>query len=201
MTSAQSSRGARVEVLVTGYTSATGPGAPNAGTQATITYVQDGDRHFVVDPGMVSNRALIHDALASLGLTVDDITDVILSHHHPDNIMNVGLFPNAWVHDHRVSYRDDEWVDDEAEGRVLSDSVSLIRTPGHSPESITALVGTPDAVVAIVGDLWWWPDGPVVDPIGDTAVQSASRRRVLELADIIVPGHGPAFTPDASTPI
>ena len=200
MTSAGNARAARVEVLVTGYTSATGPGAPNAGTQATITYIRDGDRHFVVDPGMVASRTLIHDALASHGLTVDDVTDVILSHHHPDNIMNVGLFPNAWVHDQFVSYRDDQWEDHDAEGRVLSDSVTLIRTPGHSPEGITALVGTPDGVVAIVGDLWWWPDGPVVDPVGDMRMQSASRRRVLELADVIVPGHGPAFTPDESTP-
>lgn len=58
-------RTATYQVLVAGYTSATGPGAPHAGTQATVSYIHDrgpeGDRHIIVDPGMVERRSLILD--------------------------------------------------------------------------------------------------------------------------------------------
>jgi hypothetical protein len=34
----------------------------------------------------------------------------------------------------------------------------------------------------------------------DLSALSAARQRVLAVAEIVVPGHGPAFVPDASTP-
>lgn len=128
-------RSATWEVLVVGYTSSTGPGKPNAGTQATVSYIRDGDHHVVVDPGMVADRRLIIEPLARLGLSPDDVTEVVLSHHHPDNIMNVGLFPNAWVHDHKVVYRDAQWIDRDADGYSLTDSVKLMRTPVTAPRT------------------------------------------------------------------
>ena len=49
--------------------------------------------------------------------------------------------------------------------------------------------------------LWWAADGPADDPYApDPAALSASRARVLAIADRIVPGHGPAFVPDVTTP-
>ncbi|GGX12401.1 hypothetical protein GCM10010353_29800 [Streptomyces chryseus] len=106
------------------------------------------------------------------------------------------------MHDHKAVYRADQWTDRDAEGHELTPSVRLIRTPGHSPEDVTVLVGTPDAVVAFVGDLWWRPDGPVEDPVApDLARLRASRERVLAVADVIVPGHGPAFAADEAVPL
>ncbi|MFF0435423.1 MBL fold metallo-hydrolase [Streptomyces sp. NPDC004327] len=196
MKNAPLARSATYTILTTGYTLSTGPGVA-----ATVSYVHDGDRHVIVDPGMVAGRDRILGPLAGLGLTADDITDVILSHHHPDNTMNVGLFGNARVHDHKAIYHHDQWTDRDAEGYELSPSLRLIRTPGHSPEDITLLAGTDAGVVAFVGDLWWRPNGPVVDPVApDHDVLLASRLRVLDAASVIVPGHGPAFPADDSAP-
>jgi glyoxylase-like metal-dependent hydrolase (beta-lactamase superfamily II) len=176
-------------VLTTGYTLSTGPGVA-----ATVTYVRDGDRHVVVDPGMVAHKDRILGPLAELGLGPDDITDVVLSHHHPDNIMNVGLFERARVHDHKAEYRADQWLSRDAEGHEITPSLRLIRTPGHSHEDITLLAGTADGVVAVVGDLWWRPNGPIEDPVApDADLLRASRLRVLAAADLIVPGHGGPF--------
>lgn len=188
-TDAPAGRTARYHVLTTGYTLSTGPGVA-----ATVSYVTDGDRRVIVDPGMVAGRDRILGPLAELGLSADDITDVVLSHHHPDNTMNVGLFQRARVHDHKAEYLDDQWLDRDAEGLRLSPSLKLIRTPGHSAEDITLLAGTAEGVVAFVGDLWWRPNGPVVDPVAPDAAQlRASRLRVLAGADVIVPGHGAPF--------
>ncbi|GGV19336.1 hypothetical protein GCM10010495_37910 [Kitasatospora herbaricolor] len=83
---------------------------------------------------------------------------------------------------------------------MLSPSLRLIRTPWHSAEDITLLAGTAEGVVAFVGDLWWRPNGPVVDPVAPDPTQlHASRLRVLAGADVIVPGHGAPF-PAGSAP-
>ena len=65
--------------------------------------------------------------------STEQITDVVLSHHHPDHTLNAALFANARFHDHWAWYRDDRWVDRPAEGFALSPSIRLIETPGHSP--------------------------------------------------------------------
>ncbi|MFD7095283.1 MBL fold metallo-hydrolase [Streptomyces xanthophaeus] len=195
-TNAPLGRSAEYTILTTGYTLSTGPGVA-----ATVSYVRDGEHHVIVDPGMVAGRDRILGPLAELGIGPDDITDVVLSHHHPDNTMNVGLFGQARVHDHKAIYENDQWTDRDAEGYELTPSLRLIRTPGHSREDITLLAGTGPEVVAFVGDLWWRPDGPVEDPVApDHGTLRTSRLRVLDAADVIVPGHGPAFPADATAP-
>ncbi|MGV9770665.1 MBL fold metallo-hydrolase [Streptosporangium sp. NPDC003464] len=196
MTDAPHARTAAVHILATGYTTSTG-----LGVAATVSYVTEGDLRIVVDPGMVASQSVITDALAGLGLTTDDITDVVLSHHHPDNILNVGLFGQARVHDHKAIYRGHEWMDRHAEGYEFSPSLKLLATPGHGAEDITLLAGTAEGVVACAGDLWWRADGPADDPVTiDRQILRASRERVLAVADLIVPGHGTPFTPTAATP-
>ncbi|MCM1949108.1 MBL fold metallo-hydrolase [Streptomyces sp. G2] len=196
-TDAPLGRGARFTVLTTGYVGSTGPGVA-----ATVSYITEGDRHVIFDPGMVAHVGAILDPLAALGLGPDDVTDVVLSHHHPDNTLNAGLFPRARVHDHRVEYAGDGWTNRDAEGHELTPSLRLIRTPGHSAEDITLLAGTAEGVVAFAGDLWWHAAGPADDPVApDRALLRASRQRVLGVADLVVPGHGAPFTPDGNTPL
>lgn len=197
MTNAPLGRSAAYTVLTTGYVGSTGPGVA-----ATVSYITDGDRHVIFDPGMVASRDRILAPLEELGLGPDDITDVVLSHHHPDNTVNVGLFGQATVHDHKVEYLGDQWRNRDAEGYELTPSLRLIRTPGHSTEDITLLAGTDSGVVAFAGDLWWHANGPADDPVApDRAVLRDSRIRVTEAADLIVPGHGAPFRPDATTPL
>jgi len=114
--------------------------------------------------------------------------------------MNVALFPDARVHDHWAIYYRDKWTDRAADGLLLSPSVRLIATPGHTRQDITILVGTPAGIVAFT-HLWWSAGGPAEDPLAeDTEALHASRRRVLQVADQIVPGHGSPFVPDSTTP-
>ncbi|WP_354644349.1 MBL fold metallo-hydrolase [Kitasatospora camelliae] len=196
MTDAPLGRSADFKVLTTGYVGSTGPGVA-----ATVSYVSDAGRHVIFDPGMVASIDHILAPLAELGLGPEDITDVVLSHHHPDNTVNAGLFTRARVHDHKVEYRGDQWTNRDAEGHELTPSLRLIRTPGHSHEDITLLAGTEAGVVAFAGDLWWHAEGPADDPVApDRELLRASRERVLAAADLIVPGHGGPFTPDLTTP-
>jgi glyoxylase-like metal-dependent hydrolase (beta-lactamase superfamily II) len=127
---------------------------------------------------------------------------VVLSHHHPDHTLNAALFPKARVHDHWAWYRDDLWIDREAEGFELSPSIRLIETPGHSPQDISTLVDTDEGLVVFT-HLWWNSEKPVEDPYApDPHLLHENRARVLSLGGLrtIVPGHGAPFEPGPETP-
>jgi glyoxylase-like metal-dependent hydrolase (beta-lactamase superfamily II) len=65
---------------------------------------------------------------------------------------------------------------------------------------MTVLAGTTEGVVALT-HLWWFEGGPQEDPYAtDPGQLHNSRRRVLDSADMVVPGHGAMFRPTGSTP-
>ena len=193
MPDAPAGRTARLDVLLEG---SLGPKVAS-----TCTLIRDGDLAVVVDPGLAPSQAAILDPLRALGLAPDDVTDVVISHHHPDHSLNVALFPRARVHDHWAIYDfHGRWDDVDCEGRVLSPSIQLMRTAGHSAEDLSTVAGTPDGV-AVMTHLWWTDAGPGDDPFApDPAVLHASRERVLGFADLIVPAHGAPFRPTDDTP-
>lgn len=183
---------AQLDVITTGYA--------DDRVASTCTLLRDGETIAIVDPGMVARRSLLTDPLAGLGLAPDDVTDIVISHHHPDHTMNIALFPSARVHDVMATYVGDEWIDHEGDF-TLSDSIRLLPTPGHTEQDVTTLVTTVDGLVALT-HLWWTADGPADDPFAaDRDVLRASRVAVLDLSPrLVVPGHGPAFVPTAATP-
>jgi hypothetical protein len=107
-----------------------------------VSFLRDGDRKIIVDPGFVPSQRAILDPLAELGYEAGDITDVIFSHWHPDHTYNAGLFPNAQAHDVWGVYRNDTWLFRYAEGYQVSPGVTLIQTPGHTDQDITTLAAT-----------------------------------------------------------
>jgi Metallo-beta-lactamase superfamily len=110
-------------------------GSPGPNVASTCTLVRDGSVVAVVDPGLAPSQDAILGPLRELGLDASDVTDVVISHHHPDHCLNVALFPRARVHDHWAIYDfAGRWDDVECEGRVLSPSIQLIRTAGHTAE-------------------------------------------------------------------
>ena len=175
---------ARLDVLFDGYA--------GDGVASTVSLIRDGDLVAVVDPGMVPSRAAILDPLAAHGVLVEQVTDVIISHHHPDHTINIALFPDVRIHDHWAIYHHDQWTPRAAEGVELSQGVRLLETPGHTPQDITTLVDTDDGVAALT-HLWVF-EGAGEDRLAtDPDLLEEHRARVLELATIIVPGHGPRY--------
>jgi glyoxylase-like metal-dependent hydrolase (beta-lactamase superfamily II) len=169
----------------------------------TVSLIHEDDVVAVVDPGMVADRRLILEPIAELGYGVEEVTDVVFSHHHPDHTLNAALFPAARFHDHWAIYSGDVWEDRDAEGFALSPSVRLMRTPGHTAEDITTLVDTDSGLVAAT-HLWWSAEGPDEDPRAeDMAALRASRERLLALRpSLIIPGHGAPFrAPTDSSPV
>lgn len=80
-----------------------------------------------------------------------------------------------------------------------------MHTPGHAPELTSLVVETEEGVVVVAHDVFWWMDGEqksetvedlmnLVDPfVNDENELEESRKKVLEIADWIIPGHGKMF--------
>ncbi|HLY35218.1 MAG TPA: MBL fold metallo-hydrolase [Candidatus Limnocylindria bacterium] len=166
----------------------------------TVSLVLDGEARLVIDPGMVADRAQILGPLASRGVSPEQVTHVLFSHHHPDHTMNAALFPNADLVDAWAVYRGDRWIDHPGDGFRPSPHVRLLVTPGHTTEDVTWLVETDEGVVACT-HAWWRADRtPEVDPYAEDQVAlEESRRRILAEATIVVPGHGEPFPASGGT--
>jgi glyoxylase-like metal-dependent hydrolase (beta-lactamase superfamily II) len=176
-----------VEPIHAGYTRGDHVGS-------SVSLIRDGSAVIVADPGLVASQRLILDPLRERGIDPGDVTHVFLSHHHPDHTLNVGLFPNAWVVDFWARYRNDLWLDHDGDGWSMADHTKLWLTPGHTEQDASLIVHADDGVYALT-HLWWRPDRtPDLDPFApDQAVLETQRARVLEVADIVIPGHGEPF--------
>ena len=182
---------AQLDILFTGYV-----GERVAGT---VSLIRDGGLVAVVDPGMVPDRSVILDPLAGLGVAPEEVTDIVLSHHHPDHTWHIALFPAVRVHDYWAVYERDVWTSRPAEDVHLSPGVRLIETPGHTREDITTLVTTSEGVAALT-HLWWRADAASDPRATDLDALHRGRKRVLEIASLVVPGHGAPFPVGPDTP-
>lgn len=188
---------AQVHILQDGYAREDADGER---VGSTVTLITDGNVTVVVDPGMVSSRDTLLAALAGHGVAPEAVTDVVFSHHHPDHTVNAALFPAARIHDFWAVYDGDLWISRDAEGTELSPSIRLIATPGHTDQDISTVASTA-AGVYVCTHAWWAAEGPADDPFSpDQSVLARSRQRVLDIASVIIPGHGPSFRPGPGTP-
>jgi len=82
----------------------------------------------------------------------------------------------------------------------LTDNIRILHTPGHDYTSITIFVTTKDGIVAICGDVFWkenYPQNPKDDVFASNIDRlKDSREMVLQMADWVIPGHGPMYKID-----
>jgi len=183
---------AEVKILIEGYTTA--DSVVLGGEEkscSTITLVRDRDIIMVVDEGVLENQKMLVDKLREEGLSIDDVNVVCITHSHIDHYRNIGMFPEAKSLEY-WGFWDRNTVEDWKE--QFTENIRIIKTPGHSYDSITLLVKTNNGIVAICGDVFWKEDFPKDDPYAsDKEKLEESRKKILEVADWIIPGHGKMF--------
>jgi glyoxylase-like metal-dependent hydrolase (beta-lactamase superfamily II) len=166
---------------------------------STCVLIKNGDKNIVVDPGTFQSNSVIVDALKKRGLSLEEITHVVLTHPHVDHSKNMGIFKNALIVDYWGTWTNQGLVEDFELGK----GVKVVKTPGHTKDSISLVVSCSNGKIGIVGDLLWFFVNDKIpekiedlinykDPYGDDIeTQIKSRKKLFGKLNTIIPGHGP----------
>jgi glyoxylase-like metal-dependent hydrolase (beta-lactamase superfamily II) len=171
---------------------------------ATTTLVRAGKVVLIVDPGWpaeVLRSALYYRA----GLEPQAVTHVFLTHLDAAHSAGSGLFEKAvwWAYEEEISYAEAEWPAEAPGRRVLAHmaaapeklapGVDLYPTFGHTPGHSSLLIYTPMHSTVIAGDAVLTQDhlehGDLGESPWDLAKAKASFQDIVEIADMVVPGH------------
>ncbi|XP_003895828.1 metallo-beta-lactamase domain-containing protein 1 [Papio anubis] len=155
----------------------------------------------LVDTGGPWAREALLRALAGQGVAPGDVTLVVGTHGHSDHIGNLGLFPGAaLLVSHDFCLPGGRYLPHglgEGQPLRLGPGLEVWATPGHGGQRDVSVVvaGTALGTVVVAGDVFERDgDEDSWQALSeDPAAQERSRKRVLVVADVVVPGHGPPF--------
>lgn len=150
----------------------------------------------LVDTGLKKDWKRIESGLKEAGFSVDDVKMVINTHLHTDHIGCNGRFDVN-------KYADGDLLNKSTKNDYLpcpsqiSNNISMIKTPGHCPGHISVVFNDGGKVVVASGDAIPTKNNYIerVPPRlhTDRAEAMKSFYKIIEIADIIVPGHDEPF--------
>ena len=179
------------------------------------SYVVNGKRKILIDPGHLHLLDKLTKSMASDGLSLDDIDLVIVTHPHPDHFEAIARWAGtstlvAAHRDAKIFLEDFARLWQETTGRTLPNftidfflqpgtlqvgehTFRVIETPGHAPGSICLYLENERALFS--GDVIFAKSFGRFDlPGGDPVQLIKSIERLLELdVEILAPGHGPVI--------
>lgn len=184
----------KVKVLIEGYAKEIQNGWL---ASSTVTLVKSSGKNIIVDTGC--NRKKLLEALAENDLKTSDIDFVLLTHSHADHSLLAGIFENAKVLTTEEVYNGDNQI--AHDNKIPETDLEIIQTPGHCSEHCSLVVPTEDGTYIVGGDTFWWIDDEeqVLNVNQEDEAHPAevnmdrlieSRKKILEIADYIIPGHG-----------
>ncbi|KAH0626020.1 hypothetical protein JD844_000717 [Phrynosoma platyrhinos] len=187
-----------VLVLQEGYSEEMPDGSTRA--DGTVTLVL-GPHLTLVDTGGPWGRERLLAGLAERGVSPGDVQHLVCTHGHSDHAGNLNLFPQA-----ELIVGTDVCLPG---GRYLPTGLrqgnpyplhagllEVLPTPGHTQADVSLLVrGTVLGDVLVAGDLFerQGDEGLWQALSEDPVRQAQSRAQALDVANVIVPGHGPPF--------
>jgi glyoxylase-like metal-dependent hydrolase (beta-lactamase superfamily II) len=189
---------AEVKILVEGVHK----GKNKIRASSTITLIKS-NKNIIVDTGSFKDEQKIINALNKEDLKPKDIDIVVLTHLHLDHTRNANIFSNAVLYV-KHSNSGTKWdINDitleqlEIDDLKIAKDTKIILTPGHFPFHASVVVNTKKGVIVIAGDAIsqekYANMKNIPKSVWNKEEYDESRKKVLEIADYIIPGHGKMF--------
>lgn len=168
---------------------------------SSTTLIQTGGKNILVDPGHIALNKELISLLAKEGVRPNDIDYVFLTHHHLDHSSNMGSFFGAKIFigggyiDHAApSYM----VYDDLSLFKLPASFSIVKTPGHTAESMSYFYEEKGVRYVCAGDAVREDilrEG-MLRGMENLEMAQESVKKIFSLGDVIIPGHGRVIQDD-----
>jgi glyoxylase-like metal-dependent hydrolase (beta-lactamase superfamily II) len=187
------------KIIIRGYAQKEASGRYKATSTTVLVHSQG--KFVLFDPGLHPNE--LKTAFSMENITIDDIDIVTATHSHLDHSRNRRLFDKAKFQDLFSIYKAEKKTAERI--FIPETAIEVIHTPGHVDKHFSLLVDTSSGKYAIAGDVFWWEDGEEQkvdilsliehpDPIAkDQNLLQSSRKKLLDMTDFIIPGHGDVF--------
>lgn len=162
---------------------------------SAVTLIQSDGKNMLVDTGSRGKFEQIREKLAGLELQPEDIHYVVLTHFHLDHAYNTPFFPKAhvigWIHEWKTGAT---FRFADIESLELIKGVKIIRTLGHAEEHLSVVATRGDGKkVVMAGDAInnkYVTTREIHALCYDKNLYKQSAEKIMEIADIIIPGHG-----------
>lgn len=198
----------KVQILIEGYSKNNPDGSWQATSTTTLVTTEKGAK-IIVDPGC--DRELLLKNLDKAKVNLEEIDFVFLTHHHLDHTLNAALFYNSKIVDNEAIYNKSKA--ELVKGVIPNSDIEILQMPGHVEDNAVLKVPTEDGLVVVAADVFWWGAGEeqfleykLSELAGyeslvhrsdafatDMEALKLSRKKILEIADFIIPGHGKMF--------
>jgi hydroxyacylglutathione hydrolase len=174
------------------------------------TYLLEGGKRILIDPGHAHLFQHVEEGLSGLGLSLEDIDFVVVTHAHPDHLEGLRKFQGkpalialsememGFVRGVATRYGEALGIPHfephvllrEGECDVGDIHLQVIHTPGHSPGSIC--LHWPQKKALFTGDVVFYQGVGRTDlPGGNGEDLKQSIRRIAQIdVEYLLPGHG-----------
>jgi glyoxylase-like metal-dependent hydrolase (beta-lactamase superfamily II) len=175
---------------------------------STITLIKT-DKNILVDCGGFKDKELIVEKLKENDLTPEQIDILFLTHSHLDHLSNMHLFPNAVIYWKFVGgeYPGQRHFPKEGilkrtelrDNTEIVKDVSVLELPGHTSDLIGLKIETNNGKIVVASDalanekMTNLENKPPTMLLASETDYDNSRKKILEIADYIIPGHGDMF--------
>jgi N-acyl homoserine lactone hydrolase len=189
---------------------------------SSLWLLDDGQRRILIDAGQPAYIPLIHAGLGQLGMTSDDVTDVVVTHLHWDHVANFTMFANAvtWVGERELSWAaaqpsGTEFISElhvaelqrraavqrMAPGDEIAPGLHVIDSAGHTPHHLAFNVEDPHHGLIFAGDAVKNVRELATHRAESTMDADSSRRTIERLTSLmrdtsamLIPGHDVALS-------
>lgn len=190
----------KVTVLVEGYAREWRSSGWEA--SSSVALVETDNCKVICDPGI--NLDLLAKGLAKKNLKYSDIDYVFLTHTEIEYCYGMACFPKAKVVHHKFIYDGDQ--EDFHEGEIPGTNLKIMATPGHTANHCSLVIPTDQGIYVVAGGTFWWAEDEEQKTDRSSLLSGRnemegvdnkqlimSRKKILEIAEYVIPGYGKMF--------